>query len=190
MNLHETTLVTKLEYRGDVVSLLKTSGTHWFATGRFGLDLLLDKPINALDFYSIYVPKPESETMISHLEKYGGTRNPKLPELPNVAVIATKEYDQLCQALDEYVVSAPQKYLSGHKATSNSSRNMQKYPKQTDYKKFLEMISKHKGIHHNHSLGDTYPHLINLARLGEDLRTLAPRYKKIMYDHLPEALKS
>ncbi len=69
------------EYDGNRYQLLEGAGLPYLATGRFGLDLLLDYEPAAADSHEIYIPQSAAKQWKHYLKTNGVQPTTELPNL-------------------------------------------------------------------------------------------------------------
>ncbi|NIA03913.1 MAG: hypothetical protein GWP09_01005 [Nitrospiraceae bacterium] len=84
------------------ISIIKR-GLDWFATGRFGLDMLLDNDLSKVDVYSVYVPEFEEKSWISFLSEHRYQRiDENSNKMTSLSVIVTNDYNTLLKSFVDY----------------------------------------------------------------------------------------
>ena len=176
----------KFYFKGDVVKLIKNSSMHWFSTGRFGFELFMGLPVEKLDVYSLYVPEPELKQFKEYIIQNGGIENPRFPNIRNLRIIPTSEYQELFRALEEYKLPPPEKISDKNNGMEHKmhSSSPHEYPENINFETLIGKIREQSSNRYKYSLGDNYPHVINSERLGKDMKTMAPRYTDNLVERL------
>ena len=174
--------------KGDIVDTLKSSKYHWFATGRFGLDLILNKPTENIDIFTVYVPEPEIQKFQSYLYSKGAKDN---HDYPNSRLIPTSDYNTLLESLSDYKIDLKKSKNPSNiqsKFIESGSLDNKIYEKITgiedcgfkedelSYTDFLSKLDLEKTYSYLFSFDNKYPHVVSLKKLRNDAAIVSPRY--------------
>jgi hypothetical protein len=156
----------------DTFSLLKKSDKshlHWFATGKFGLNIYLGLPLKNMDIYSVYVPYMEFERWVAYISENATEKK----GLTNLRLFTDNDYSMLLRSIKE-----PKRRMSYDRR--EKLLELEKLAKKENdptlsYEDLLTGI-RDAPPDSEYSLGNNYTHLVSLDQLSYDLKRFAPRY--------------
>jgi len=196
MKTIDINMENQLNYQLELpVEKLKESGLYWFATGRFGLDLILQRPLSEIDIFSVYVSEDQLEDWKLYLQSIGAKRlNEEDKSNANLRVIPTNDYEILLEALRDYknndanLLELLSRYVNEARSSIKKIDNEKRKHKR--FNEFAKELEESKSPNYLFSLDGKLPNLISLKRLGEDIVRSAPRYWDNIQANLEEHIKA
>ncbi len=163
---------------GRVPELLRGSDYQWFATGRFGLDLLLERPLSKVDVFSIYVPKDQLRNWSEYLKGNKGNITND-PTNVNLRIIPIEDYSEFMTTRKDYSLSRDRvlKRLLIH--INEARRNLSHKPRKTTKRVHFSEFHRHLTITGSSNIAPP-------RRLAKDILTSAPRYWDNLVTRLEE----